>query len=139
MQAVVSPALLKCAACGVAFYCSPRCQRIDWRVTHKSDCLALRTALSGPFSLEMAPSTMYATGVELPIVDRLRLCWEACESCRDPILHDASLVSEMPMPHQGAVTRFSNYFLRDAELKALSVRQLRLVLKCVRLYLHRDE
>ena len=35
---VTTPDLRKCAKCSIVFYCSPQCQRMDWK-KHKPDCL----------------------------------------------------------------------------------------------------
>jgi hypothetical protein len=29
---------LQCSKCRVAYYCSPECQKIHWKVTHKNEC-----------------------------------------------------------------------------------------------------
>ena len=45
--------LQKCGGCGEASYCSKECQRTDWRLQHRMDCVGERT---GAVLLSIDPS-----------------------------------------------------------------------------------
>ena len=36
--------MLKCARCKMVWYCSPQCQKMDWKAGHKNDCVKLTTS-----------------------------------------------------------------------------------------------
>jgi tetratricopeptide (TPR) repeat protein len=38
----VPPGLQQCAACKKVAYCSKACQKLEWKITHKKECAALR-------------------------------------------------------------------------------------------------
>ena len=37
-----TPKMQKCAGCGVVRYCSPECQKVDWKAGHKAECKRMR-------------------------------------------------------------------------------------------------
>jgi tetratricopeptide (TPR) repeat protein len=40
----VPPGLQQCAACKKVAYCSKACQKLEWKITHKKECAALRAS-----------------------------------------------------------------------------------------------
>lgn len=56
--------LLRCAQCGLVYYCSSQCQKVDWKMGHKGLCKNLqewRDASAGA-TLEAAPAAIGGGG-----------------------------------------------------------------------------
>jgi splicing suppressor protein 51 len=69
--------ILKCAACRRAGYCSQKCQKLDWAVTHKKECKILQQINEVDLK-DYSDSRTWADYRGSLVNDTMTLCMKLC-------------------------------------------------------------